>query len=86
MFYLKCKNLEQRNQLIDFLKSKDIHAVFHYLSLHKSEFFLKNNKLYELTNADEFTVTLVRLPLYFELEYAQVDFITNSILEFFINK
>jgi dTDP-4-amino-4,6-dideoxygalactose transaminase len=82
MFYLQCKSIGQRNELIGFLKSRNVHAVFHYLSLHKSEFFLKNNKLVDLPNADQFTDTLVRLPFYFELEITQVDYITNCIIEF----
>jgi len=32
MFYLTCKNIEQRTQIINYLKSKSILSVFHYLS------------------------------------------------------
>ncbi|MGZ3867208.1 MAG: dTDP-4-amino-4,6-dideoxygalactose transaminase, partial [Bacteroidia bacterium] len=33
MFYLACKNLDERTKLIEHLKQDDINAVFHYLSL-----------------------------------------------------
>ena len=42
MFYLVCDSLATRSALIAHLKAQHIHAVFHYLSLHKSDFYLKN--------------------------------------------
>ena len=40
MFYLKCNNVEQRSSLIKHLKENDILAVFHYISLHDSPFYI----------------------------------------------
>ena len=31
MFYIKCKNLEERSALINYLKEEGIYAVFHYV-------------------------------------------------------
>jgi dTDP-4-amino-4,6-dideoxygalactose transaminase len=67
MFYLVCKNFEQRTMLIEHLKKNEILAVFHYISLHKSPFYYENYKGNELFETDRFTDTLVRLPLFFEL-------------------
>lgn len=39
MFYLICKDLEQRTTLIEQMKRNEILAVFHYQSLHSSEFY-----------------------------------------------
>ncbi|MCC5922013.1 MAG: dTDP-4-amino-4,6-dideoxygalactose transaminase, partial [Cyclobacteriaceae bacterium] len=39
MFYLILNDLQQRTLLIEYLKSKDISAVFHYQSLNKSQFY-----------------------------------------------
>jgi dTDP-4-amino-4,6-dideoxygalactose transaminase len=80
MFYLICNSLEQRSKLIEHLKLNEIHAVFHYLSLHKSEFHLKNNQEVNLPHSDEFTDKLVRLPLYFELELNEVSNIVKKII------
>ena len=66
MFYLVCKNLEQRTQLIEKLKSNNIMAVFHYISLHKSPFYQDKHDGRILPEADRFTDTLVRLPLFYE--------------------
>jgi len=67
MFYLVCKNLEQRTSLLDYLKKNEILAVFHYISLHKSPFYEAIYKGSELPETDRFTDTLVRLPLFYEL-------------------
>jgi dTDP-4-amino-4,6-dideoxygalactose transaminase len=85
MFYLICNSLEQRSKLIDGLKLNNIHAVFHYLSLHRSEFYLKNNEYVSLPFSDEFTDKLVRIPLYFELNKNEILSIINNIKEILIH-
>lgn len=85
MFYLVCKSQEQRNYLIKFLKNNNVHAVFHYLSLHKSEFYSNYNtdkKQLNLKNSDRYADTLVRLPLFYELEEQELKYIINTILKF----
>lgn len=83
MFYIVCDSLDARSKLIDYLKKNNIHSVFHYLSLNKSEFFLKDNEEITLENSDKFTNNLLRLPMYFELELTQVDEIVEKINSFF---
>lgn len=72
MFYLVCKNLEERTQLIEKLKSNNIMAVFHYISLHKSPFYQDKHDGRILPEADRFTDTLVRLPLFYELKLESI--------------
>jgi dTDP-4-amino-4,6-dideoxygalactose transaminase len=79
MFFITCKNIEHRTKLINALKSENISAVFHYISLHKSEFYTNKYSGLELANADRYTETLLRLPLYFELEVSQVKRICDII-------
>ncbi|MFQ1832915.1 dTDP-4-amino-4,6-dideoxygalactose transaminase [Aeromonas veronii] len=79
MFYLVCENLEQRTALIKHLKDNDIHAVFHYLSLHTSEFYQDQYLGKALPHSDSFTDSLVRLPLFYELTDEQVAYICNQI-------
>ncbi len=83
MFYILCRSLEERSALIASLKSKDIHAVFHYLSLHKSDYYLKSNKLVNLPQTDQFTDTLLRLPFYYELTQAEQQKVIFAIQEFY---
>ena len=83
MFYLILNNVEQRQALIQYLKDNGVHAVFHYLSLHKSPYYKDKYKGDLLQNSDMFTNQLVRLPFYYNLEIAAVDRITKLIKDFF---
>ena len=81
MYYLVCKDLMQREQLIKALKLKDIHAVFHYQSLHKSPYYKDKHDGRPLPNSDRFSDTLLRLPLYYELESHQIIKICQVIVK-----
>lgn len=72
MFYLVCHSLEQRIALIEKLKKNEIMAVFHYISLHTSPFYVDKHDGRNLKNTDGFTDKLVRLPLFYELDVEQV--------------
>lgn len=87
MFYFVCRNLDERTALISFLKEKGILAVFHYLSLHLSEYYKEHHvgEIPDLPNCDKFADRLVRLPLFFELTDDDVIEITASIKEFYSN-
>ena len=79
MFYIVLKNLEQRTKLISALREKEIHAVFHYISLHSSEFYFEKHDGRLLENSDTFTNCLLRLPLFYELENETIDKIITII-------
>jgi dTDP-4-amino-4,6-dideoxygalactose transaminase len=83
MFYINCKSLEERTELIEFLKEQGINAVFHYLSLHASPYYSEKHTGGSLPNCDSFADTLVRLPFFFELKDEQIDFICDQIKSFF---
>lgn len=85
MFYLVCKNLEERTQLIAHLKEKGIMAPFHYLSLHLSDYY-KEHHVGEIPNlpyCDRFADCLVRLPMYYELTNEEVILVINTIEEIY---
>mgnify|MGYP002763140912 FL=1 len=87
MFYFVCRNLEERTELIKYLKEHEVTAPFHYLSLHKSEYYLEHNaERPELPNCDMYADCLVRMPMYYELELEQVDYIVELIRTFFESK
>ena len=84
MFYFVCRNLEERTSLLAALKGNDILAVFHYLSLHLSEYYKAHtDSVPALPNCDRFSDCLVRLPMYYELKDGEVEKIANAILSFF---
>lgn len=67
MFYMTCRSLEERSSLISYLKENGILAVFHYLSLHLSEFY-KNNFL-QMLYSTIFAVMFIPLALLSGKEY-----------------
>lgn len=85
MFYIVCRNLEERTGLIACLKEQGILSVFHYLSLHKSEFIKNQNaEIRELPVSDMYSDCLVRLPMFYDLSLAEVGEICY-IIEAFLN-
>ena len=68
MYYLKCRDLAARTDLIRFLKERDILAVFHYVPLHSAPAGLRFGRfagedVYTTAESDR----LVRLPMYYGL-------------------
>ena len=72
MFYLVFNEAAGRSNFINVLKENNIHAVFHYLSLHNSEYYQAKHDGRVLINSDKFTECLVRLPLFYELNTSDV--------------
>ncbi len=84
MFYLICRNLEERTALIKSLKDNGVTAPFHYLSLHKSDYYQSHSSsIPELPNCDRYADCLVRLPMYFELTDDQIKEICELIHRYY---
>lgn len=81
MFYVVCKTPAVREKLISKLKSNNVHAVFHYLSLHISPFYKDIHTGSELPFCDAFADTLVRLPMFFELDTKKMNKIIQTIIK-----
>lgn len=80
IFYLICSSVDERTSLIDFCKKQNIPLTFHYQALHKSAFI---NSSTTLSNAERYSHTLVRLPLYPDLKESDVKQIAQTILKFY---
>ncbi len=83
MYYIICRNPEERQNLIKHLKQRDILAVFHYLSLHKSSFYHQLHDGRELPITDYYSDHLLRLPVYYELSPEDQTAIIREINSFF---
>lgn len=82
MFYLLFPNLEKRSAFIQYMKEKGILTVFHYLALHSSKYYEDKHDGRILPECDRYADTLVRLPMYYDLEVSQVEQICQLISEF----
>jgi dTDP-4-amino-4,6-dideoxygalactose transaminase len=83
IFYIVCTSLQERTLLIAFLQSYSIQPMFHYVSLHTSNFYLSNNKKTQLPKAERFSDCLLRLPLFPNLSETEVVFIASKVKEFY---
>ena len=79
MFYLVCNSLNARTALIKKLKENDILAVFHYLSLHSSEYYKDKHDGRSLPECDRYADCLVRLPMYYDLDIEGVEKVCETI-------
>ena len=84
MFYIKCRNLEERTALINFLKENGIQTVFHYIPLHSSP---AGKRYGEFCGKDQYTTReserLLRLPMYYGLKEEEIEYIAEKITGFY---
>ncbi|MCI8861405.1 MAG: dTDP-4-amino-4,6-dideoxygalactose transaminase [Lachnospiraceae bacterium] len=84
MFYIKAQNIQERTELIQYLKKKEILTVFHYIPLHSAP---AGKRYGSFHGEDCFTTReserLLRLPMYFGLKKEQITYITDCIKEFY---
>lgn len=84
MFYIKCKDLNERTSLINFLKDNGIVSVFHYIPLHSSPAGKRFGKFH---GEDKFTTKeserLLRLPIYYKLKDDDLNYIVSKIKKFY---
>ena len=84
MFYVKCKDLDERTALISFLKQRDILAVFHYVPLHSAPAGLRFGRF---AGEDRYTTAesdrLVRLPMYYKLTEEDQNRVIKAVRDFY---
>lgn len=84
MFYIKCKDLDERGKLIQYLKEKGISSVFHYVPLHSAKAGIQFGRFH---GEDIYTTReserLLRLPMYYNLCKENIDYVIKSIIDFY---
>ena len=84
IFFIKCKNIEERTQLSKYLKQRNISAVFHYVPLHSAP---AGKKFSEFCGDDVYTTCeserLLRLPLHYALNKKDVYTVCETIFEYY---
>lgn len=84
MFYIKCKDILEREKLQSHLRNNQIQSAFHYIPLHSckaGEMFgeFRGEDLYTTKESER----LLRLPMYYKLNKEDVLFICEKIQEFY---
>ena len=84
MFYIKCKDFEEREGLIKYLKANDILPASHYVPLHTSTAGLKYSRFH---GEDKYTtresLRLLRLPMYYSLTNEDLDEVVMRVKEYY---
>lgn len=84
MFYIKCRDLDDRTRFIAHMKYNDIQCVFHYVPLHSAP---AGRKFGCFAGEDVYTTKesnrLVRLPFFYNISAEDVAFIIEKTLQYF---
>ena len=84
MFFIKVKDLNERTNLIEHLKSHGIHAVFHYVPLHSAP---AGKRFGTFFGEDTYTTIeserLIRLPLYYGIKQEEIESVIDTIVEYY---
>lgn len=87
MFYVKCKDLEERTDFISYLKEHGIGAVFHYVPLHSAP---AGKKFGRFDGEDVYTTKeserLVRLPMYYGLTEEDQELVISTVKKYYEGK
>lgn len=83
LFYIVTEAASRRNQLIKYLYNHGVHAVFHYLPLHQSEYFKNQYTGLPLPQAEHYADCLLRLPFYYDLTEQQIETVANAVHKFY---
>ncbi|MEL6403781.1 MAG: dTDP-4-amino-4,6-dideoxygalactose transaminase [Chloroflexota bacterium] len=83
MYYILLPSLEVRTRLIQHLKDKGIHSVFHYLPLHLSDMGKQfGGKEGDCPVTEDISDRLLRLPMYYDLTPDEQMSIIEAMYEF----
>ncbi len=84
MFYIKVKDIEEREKLFKFLTAHDILPASHYVPLHSSKAGMKFGRFH---GEDRYTTKesgrLLRLPMYYKLTDEDLDEVVMRVKEFY---
>ncbi len=84
MFYIKARDIAERQDLIDFLKARGIGSAFHYIPLHSAPQGSRSGRFH---GEDRWTTReserLLRLPLWYGISPEQVDSVVAAVKDFY---
>ncbi|MHB8972655.1 MAG: dTDP-4-amino-4,6-dideoxygalactose transaminase [Pirellulaceae bacterium] len=84
LFYLLLESQARRDALIEHLRGRSIHAVFHYVPLHSSAMGRKfGYQVGDFPITEDISARLVRLPMYYDMSVVQQQRVIDGVSDFF---
>jgi dTDP-4-amino-4,6-dideoxygalactose transaminase len=84
MFYLLVDSPQTRDRLLEYLREREIYAVFHYVPLHASPMGAKfGYQAGQLPVTEDVSGRLLRLPFYHDIEKSDQAAVANAIGQYF---
>ncbi|MBQ6334449.1 MAG: dTDP-4-amino-4,6-dideoxygalactose transaminase [Erysipelotrichaceae bacterium] len=87
MFYVMCKDLEEREALQRYLREFGIGTAFHYVPLHSAPEGIRAGRM---ASEDRFTTStferLLRMPMYYRLTKEDIEYVCEKIADFYAQK
>ena len=71
-----------RNDLINYLKLKNIDTTVHYIPAHKHKFYSKMFKKFKLPNCNYVFDRIISLPMHENLSKHQINYVSNNVIKF----
>jgi len=82
LYYLLLPDLEARTAFINYLKERDVQAIFHYVPLHCSPAGLRYGRTSgDLSLTEEISERLVRLPLWINMSGVEMERVITTSIE-----
>ena len=82
LFYLLLPTAAERDGLLEHLRTRGVHAVFHYIPLHSSHMGRSfGYRPEDLPVTESLAARLVRLPMYYEMSEAEQQRVIQGVLE-----
>lgn len=82
IFFIRCRDRQERESMCQYLDNANIHAPFHYIPLHLSEFGRQYSFVTEMDQAKQAWETMLRLPIYHGISEEEISYVANSILAY----
>lgn len=84
LFYILTRSLQERTQLIQFLKQHQVYTVFHYIPLHSSPAGQKYGRVSSnMQVTDKVSDTILRLPVHYGIKNNEIELVVDRIQTFY---
>ncbi|WP_339855554.1 dTDP-4-amino-4,6-dideoxygalactose transaminase [Porticoccus hydrocarbonoclasticus] len=84
MFYIRTAGLEERSELLEYLKQHGVAAVFHYVPLHSAKAGIRFGRFQgEDINTTRVSDSVIRLPLWYGMQGDEAAAVISGIRDFY---